>query len=371
MRTLVVVLGDQLDLDAAAFDDFDPALDAVRMAEVAEESQHVWSAKQRIAVFLAVMRHFAQALRAAGRTLHYTRLNGPDNRGILAAELGAAIAALKPQRVVMTAPGDWRVWKSLSTVAEGAGLALEVREDRHFFTTVREFAAHAQGRKSLRMEYLYCEQRKRHGTLMTNGEPEGGRWNFDADNREALGRAGPVDVPARAAFEPDDITREVIALVDARFADHPGALDDFAWPVTRADALLALQQFVRDRRPLFGRHEDAMWPSEPWLYHSHLSSSLNLKLLVAREAVQAAEDAYRSGHAALQSVEGFFARSSAGASTCAASTGRGCLAMPSATPSPPRKTCPPGTGPARPTWRACARSSRRRCDTATRTTSSA
>ena len=305
VRTLVVVLGDQLDLDAAAFDDFDPAQDAVWMAEVAEESQHVWSAKQRIAVFLASMRHFAQALRAAGRPLHYTRLDDPGNRGTLAAELDAAIAALKPERVVMTAPGDWRVWKSLTAVAEAAGLALEVREDRHFFSTVREFAAHAQARKSLRMEYFYREQRRRHRILMTDGEPEGRRWNFDADNREAFGRAGPVDVPERAVFEPDAVTREVIALVDARFADHPGALDDFAWPVRRADALRALEQFIRDRLPLFGRYEDAMWPNQPWLYHSHLSSSLNLKLLSAREVVQAAEDAYRDGHAPLQSVEGF------------------------------------------------------------------
>lgn len=44
-RDLVVVLGDQLDIDAAAFDDFDPARDAVWMAEVAEESTHVWSSK--------------------------------------------------------------------------------------------------------------------------------------------------------------------------------------------------------------------------------------------------------------------------------------------------------------------------------------
>lgn len=141
LRTLVVVLGDQLDLDAAAFDDFDPALDAVWMAEVAEESQHVWSAKQRIAVFLAAMRHFAQALRAAGRPLHYTRLDDTGNRGTLAAKLDASIAALKPRRAVMTAPGDWRVWESLSAVAEAADLSLQVRDDRHFFTTVREFAA--------------------------------------------------------------------------------------------------------------------------------------------------------------------------------------------------------------------------------------
>ena len=83
-RDLVVVLGDQLDIDAAAFDDFDPARDAVWMAEVAEESTHVWSSKQRIALFLASMRHFAEALRAAGRPLHYVRLDDAGNRGSLA-----------------------------------------------------------------------------------------------------------------------------------------------------------------------------------------------------------------------------------------------------------------------------------------------
>ncbi|HQW64816.1 MAG TPA: cryptochrome/photolyase family protein, partial [Pseudomonadota bacterium] len=59
LRHLVLVLGDQLDLDAAAFDGFDPAHDAVWMAEVAEESTHVWSSKPRTVMFLAAMRHFA------------------------------------------------------------------------------------------------------------------------------------------------------------------------------------------------------------------------------------------------------------------------------------------------------------------------
>ena len=203
LRTLVVVLGDQLDLQAAAFDGFDPAQDAVWMTEASEESTHVWSSKQRIAIFLAAMRHFAQALRAAGRPLHYTRLDDPGNRGTLAAELQAALTKLAPQRVVMTAPGDWRVWQSLKAVVESAGLALEICEDRHFFTTVRDFAAHAKGRKSLRLEYFYRELRQRHGVLMEEGEPAGGQWNFDADNREAFGRAGPGVLPERATFEPD------------------------------------------------------------------------------------------------------------------------------------------------------------------------
>ncbi|MFN0164160.1 MAG: cryptochrome/photolyase family protein [Burkholderiales bacterium] len=305
VRNLVIVLGDQLDLEAAAFDGFDPAQDAVWMAEVAEESTHVWSGKQRIVLFLAAMRHFAAALRAAGRTLHYRRLDDADNRGSLAAELEATLARLTPQRVVMTAPGDWRVWQSLKAVVEASGLALEICEDRHFFASVREFAEHARGRKSLRLEYFYREQRKRHGVLMRDGQPEGGKWNFDADNRAAFGPAGPGAVPPRAAFKPDAITREVIALVEARFARHPGRLESFAWPLTRAEALIALQRFIEERLPLFGRYEDALWPGEPWLYHSHLSAALNLKLLSAHEVVLAAEAAYHAGHAPLQSAEGF------------------------------------------------------------------
>ena len=305
LRTLVVVLGDQLDLEAAAFDGFDPAQDAAWMAEADEESTHVWSSKQRIALFLAAMRHFAQALQAAGRPLHYRRLDDPDNRGSLAAELQATLATLAPQRVVMTAPGDWRVWQSLKAVVEGAGLALEICEDRHFFSTVREFAAHAKGRKSLRLEYFYRELRQRHGVLMHESQPIGGRWNFDADNREAFGPEGPGPVPPRATFEPDALTRDVMALVETRFAQHPGTLESFAWPVTRDQALHALHRFIEQRLPLFGRFEDAMWPGEPWLYHSQLSAALNLKLLTAREVVQAAEDAYRAGKVPLESAEGF------------------------------------------------------------------
>jgi deoxyribodipyrimidine photolyase-related protein len=96
-----------------------------------------------------------------------------------------------------------------------------------------------------------------------------------------------------------------MALVRARFAKHPGKLDSFGWPVNRTQALEALQRFVDERLALFGRYEDAMWPGEPWLYHSHLSSAMNLKLLSAREVVQAAEHAYRAGWVPLQSAEGF------------------------------------------------------------------
>lgn len=305
LRALVIVLGDQLDLDAAAFDDFDAAHDAVWMAEVAEESTHIWSSQPRTALFLAAMRHFAQALREAGRPLHYTALDDAGNRGSLAAQLSADIERLRPQRLVMTAPGDWRVLQAMRGVAEASCLPLDIREDRHFLCSVRDFTAHARGRRSLRLEYFYREQRVRHRVLMDGDQPIGGEWNFDADNREPFGPEGPGRVPPRSRFEPDVITREVIALVRERFADHPGSLDDFAWPVTREQAQQALYRFIDERLPHFGRHQDAMWPGEPWLFHAHIAAALNLRLIHPREAVAAAEAAYHAGKAPLASVEGF------------------------------------------------------------------
>ena len=308
LRHLVLVLGDQLDADAAAFDGFDPAHDAVWMAEVAEESTHIPSSQMRTAFFLSATRHFAAEQRARGRPLHYIALDDAANRGTLAAELRATIAALRPQALVMTAPGDWRVLTALRAVAADTGLALDVREDRHFFATVREFRAHAQGRKQLRMEFFYREMRRRQRVLMDPADPaqpEGGQWNFDADNRASFGRDGPGAVPPPRRFAPDAITQEVRSLVRTRFASHPGSCDDFGWPVTRTQALAALAAFIAERLPDFGRWQDALWPGEPWLWHAHLSAALNVKLLHPREVVAAAEVAFRAGRVALPSAEGF------------------------------------------------------------------
>ena len=127
----------------------------------------------------------------------------------------------------MTAPGDWRVLQSLRAVARDAGLELELRDDRHFYTTVRDFAAHANGRKTLRLEYFYRELRKRHDILMEGGKPLGGQWNFDAENRGSFDAEGPRDVPEPTRFEPDALTREVLDLVDSRL----DGLDESQIPV--------------------------------------------------------------------------------------------------------------------------------------------
>lgn len=306
VRTLVVVLGDQLDHDAAVWRDFDPVCDAVWMAEVAEESEHVWTSKPRIAIFLAAMRHFRDAMKAAGRRVIYTELEEAENGGTLAAELERALAIWRPERVVMTEAGEWRVAHGLAQGLERAGVKSEIRDDTHFFCTRKDFRDHAWGRKQLRMEFFYRDVRRQHGVLLDEaGKPEGGQWNFDHDNRGAFGKGGPGVLRAPVAFVPDEVTREVLAMVERRFAGHPGKLASFDWPVTRAEAQVVLADFIEHRLGRFGEYQDAMWTREPWLYHSRLSVALNLKLLNPREVVAAAERAWRQGQVPLASAEGF------------------------------------------------------------------
>jgi len=312
-RHLVLVLGDQLDRRSAAFDDFDPAHDAVWMAEVAGESEHVWSAKPRIVMFLAAMRHFRDRLRAEGLKVEYRELAAaarPDEPTTLAAALRASLGgkpsrSARPAKLVVVEPGEHRVREALVAAAEQAGIPLEIRTDRHFFGTVDEFAAHARGRKQLRLEWFYRPLREKHGVLMEDGEPAGGVWNYDADNRGAFPKGGPGKLPAPRRFPPDALTRGVIDLVNTRFAGHPGHLDAFDWPVTPEEARAALDDFLAHRLAHFGRYQDAIWTGEPWLYHSRLAAAMNLKLLDPRDVVAGAEQAWRDGRVPIEAAEGF------------------------------------------------------------------
>lgn len=300
---LVIVLGDQLDLQSAALVDADAQSDVVWMAEVAAESTKVWSVKPRIAMFLAAMRHFRVALQEKGCNVVYHELGTYET---FAAALRASVEDLRPRQLVMVQAGEWGVQREIESVAAELGVPLEVREDRHFLCTSAEFAEHARRRQQLRMEFFYREMRERTGVLMKDGRPVGGQWNFDPDNRGSFGKDGPDMLRvAPRRFLPDEITQEVIELVNQQFADHPGSLEDFDWPVTPQQAQEALSDFVQNRLPEFGLYQDAMWMHEPWLYHSRLSAAMNLKLLDPRMVISAAEQAWATGHAPLPAVEGF------------------------------------------------------------------
>ncbi len=303
MSVLRVVLGDQLSLGLSALAGLDPGRDTIVMIEVAEEFTNVPHHKQKIVLVLSAMRHFADELRRRGWLVDYARLDAPDNSGALTAEVQRAVARHSPDQLVVTEPGEWQVRAMIDDWEAITGLPVEVRADDRFFASRARFADWARGRRTWRMEHFYREMRREHAILMEGDRPAGGDWNYDAANRKSL--PARVTLPERLRFAPDETTREVMALVERRFGEHFGELEDFGWPVTRADALRALDDFIAHGLPTFGDYQDAMKAGSPFLFHSLLAPALNLGLLCPREICRAAEAAWMSGAAPLNAVEGF------------------------------------------------------------------
>lgn len=302
-RALRVVLGDQVSRRVAALRDLDPAADVVLLAEVMDECTYVPHHPKKIVLVLSAMRHFAGELAARGVRVDIVRLDDPANTHSLRGEVLRAVARHRPGRIVATAPGEWRVAEDMRGWQEATGVETDIRDDDRFLCRVQEFRRWAEGKRTLRMEFFYREMRRRTGLLMNEGEPEGGRWNFDADNRKRL--PARVAVPEIPRFEPDAVTREVMALVAERFPNHFGSVDGFAWPVTAEQAERAQDDFIAHRLASFGDWQDAMKRDEPHLFHSLLSTSLNVGLLDPLAVCRAVEAAYRAGDAPLNGVEGF------------------------------------------------------------------
>ncbi len=304
-RCLLVLFGDQLHLDEPALQKLDRSRDAVLMMEVSEEATHVPSHKQRTVLFLSAMRHFAKELRGQGFRVEYVALDDPANTQSFLQEMRRANQRLQPEQILIVEPGEWRVRRVVEDFQQECGVPLEILPDSHFLLSTEEFGQWASGRKEWILEHFYRWMRKRFGVLIQpNGEPTGGQWNFDKDNRQAF-REDPERIPTPLDFPPDKITKDVMDLVEARFPDAPGELDSFGWPVTRADALSAAEDFFEHRLAHFGEFQDAMVLGQPWMYHSLLSPAMNLKLLNPRELIDRAVDAYENKGAPLNSVEGF------------------------------------------------------------------
>ncbi len=296
---LVLVLGDQLTPTVAALKAADKARDVVVMAEVAAETNYVPHHPKKIAFLFASMRKFAARLQADGWHIAYTRLDDPDNAGSIGGELLRRAAEFGATKVLATEPGEWRLIEAL----RDHPVTVRMLEDDRFLCTHAEFETWAKGRKALRMEFFYREMRRKTGLLMEGDQPEGGQWNFDHDNRKGPPKGLSGTLPPR--FEPDDVTEEVLTLVEARFGHHFGDLRPFWFATDPVQAEQALDHFIAHALPKFGDYQDAMVTGQDFLFHSVLSVYINAGLLDPLEVCRRAETAYRVGDAPLNAVEGF------------------------------------------------------------------
>ena len=303
MTVLRLVLGDQLNRQISSLHDVNIDDDIVLIAEVADEVSYVKHHKRKIAFLFAAMRHFAEELSSSGIKVIYGKLDEKENCGSLESEVQRAIVKYGIKKLVVTMPGEYRLLKIIQGWDAALGIAIELRDDDRFLCSIEKFASWADGRKHLRMDFFYRDMRRNCNTLMLDGQPVGGQWNFDADNRSSP--TADMVIPPPLHFEPDTITKNVLDLVAVRCSEHFGDLDNFGFAVTRTQALAVLDHFIEQRLPRFGKYQDAMLLDEPWVYHSHIGFYLNAGLLMPLEVIGAAENAYHSGHAPINSVEGF------------------------------------------------------------------
>lgn len=296
---LILVLGDQLSENLSALRRADRENDVVVMAEVTDEAGYVPHHPKKIALVFSAMRHFAETLQRDGWHVAYSKLDSEETSRSIVGELMRRGQAYGTTEVLATRPGEWRLIEAL----ENAPLKVTMLADDRFLCPLGDFDKWANGRKELRMEYFYRDMRRRTGLLMDGDRPAGGRWNFDRDNRKAasadLLRSKPMQ------FTPDDVTEEVLELVEARFGDNFGEVRPFRFAVTRGQALRALDHFARHLLEGFGDYQDAMLQKDRFLHHSVLSPYLNLGLLGPLEICERVEEEWRAGRVPINAAEGF------------------------------------------------------------------
>ena len=303
VRNLILVLGDQLSPNLSSLDACDPSRDMVLMCEVSEEASYVRHHKKKIILLFSAMRHFADELRGLGWRVAYTKFDDQGNAGSFSGEVARAVADYGPERLVVTEPGEWRVLEAVRSWSRRLRIPVDIVPDHRFISPITEFAEWVNGRKQLRMEYFYRDMRRKTGLLMDGDAPAGGVWNLDHDNRKPA--KADLFMPEPAHFQQDAMTREVVALVKSRFADHFGDADPFWFAVTRADAEAAFDRFIAEGLAKFGDYQDAMLTGQKFLNHAVVSMYLNCGLLDPLAMCRKVEEAYRDGAVPLNAAEGF------------------------------------------------------------------
>ncbi|MCU0558718.1 MAG: cryptochrome/photolyase family protein [Desulfobacterales bacterium] len=302
--TLRLILGDQLNPNHSWFRRAERRVAYVLM-EVRQETDYVKHHVQKVAAFFAAMRAFAAYLSAAGHRVLYLRLDDPQNRQSIPANIRNLLRAGKFERFEYLLPDEHRLDLQLKELAAALPVPSAAVDTEHFLTERRELGELFAGKKRFLMESFYRRMRKRCGILMDGDKPAGGSWNFDAENRSPYD--GRVPIPVPLVFEND--VRDIAAMAAAAKVATFGEIDAarLPWPIDRTQALALLSAFIRDGLPHFGTYQDAMSLHSGSLFHSRLSFALNTKMLhpleVIEACVQARQEAPR--RIGLHQVEGF------------------------------------------------------------------
>ena len=308
--TIRLILGDQLNSQHSWFSHISTETLYILM-EIRQETDYVKHHIQKVVGFFAAMRSFSNQLVADGHHVKYFCINDVDNEQSFARNLNKLILEHAVNKFEYQLPDEYRLDVELKTFCKSLKISNEVSESEHFLTSREDLGVFFKGKKQYLMESFYRHMRKKHQLLMDGDAPEGGEWNFDKLNRKKYDNK--VQVPNPLCFE-NDVT-EIYEAVKDSFTNNQlpiaylGTLDAsrFIWPISRVQALEALDFFVEKCLPHFGTYEDSLSTKHWSLFHSRLSFAMNSKLISPIEVVKKAIDYWSKNQEqiSIQQIEGF------------------------------------------------------------------
>ena len=297
---LFVIFGNQL---------FDPKFlknhkcTDVFMSEDYDLCSYVKHHKLKLYLFLTSMREYRDELLREGINVHYHELDSKKPSESYIETLNNFIKDKELKKINIFEIEDKPVEKKIYSLKKG-GFEIIEHPTPMFLISREEFENFHEGKKVFRMASFYKFGRKKFNILLENDDdPMGGKWSFDEDNRKKI----PKGTGLHAL--PKSITskyhNQITDLIQTNFNDHPGELKNIWFPVKRKEARKALNIFLEERIENFGVYEDAMVEKENFLFHSTLSSSLNIGLLTPQEIIDSALKVFKRQKAPINSIEGF------------------------------------------------------------------
>ena len=304
-KTLRLILGDQLNIQHSWYKEVNTNTTYVIM-EVMQEQEYVRHHVQKIVGFFAAMRSFAQELESLGHLVIYIKLDDAENEQSFAANIDKLISKFQINKFEYQEPDEYRLTEELKKICHHLNIESSISDTEHFFTQKDDVKNFFKGKKQYLMENFYRDMRKKHHLLMDeNGEPEGGKWNYDHENRKKYDGKYPLKHPF--TFKTD--VTDLVHMLDKKNVTYFGHINakSFEYPINREQALAVLDYFCKELLPNFGRYEDAMLKEHHTLFHSCLSFALNMKLISPKEVLDEVLKTYHQKNYPIDiaQVEGF------------------------------------------------------------------
>lgn len=225
--------------------------------------------KQKLALILTNLRHFALEQTRRGVAVLHVVTHGPYRAALepLARELGT---------IRLMVPAERELWLDIQPLVAAGSIKLVPHEG--WLTTEEQFKASSKNAPPWRMDAFYRFIRRESGILMQRGKPLGRKFSFDPENRFFW--SGDPPAPEPPNFLVDPIKEEVSRLIGEKFAHHPGSINLNALPGTKADGEIMWSWAKHECLPLFGPFEDAMSTRSKGLFHTRISSLVNIHRLL-------------------------------------------------------------------------------------------